>query len=179
MPRLAFDMRSIRRITASASGQPGQRTFYIQARDDERLLTLLCEKGQVANLAAALIEVLEQIDKKSPPTTAPALIPEVDLELEEPLEPVFRAGHFALGYDEDADSIIMLAYELPESQDVDAETLSVARFVLTRAQARAMADHGMHVVAAGRPICPLCEEPMDASGHICPKKNGHKTIQAT
>ena len=29
------------------------------------------------------------------------------------------------------------------------------------------------VIRAGRPPCPLCGNPLDATGHICPRKNGH------
>lgn len=179
MPRVEYDLKPVRRITASAVGVPGQRTFYLQARDDERLLTLLCEKSDAGNLALALDELVDQLDQKQPPQAPYAPIPEADLELEEPLEPAFRIGHIGIGYDEDEDAIVIVAYEMPESEDTDAETLAVARFWLSRAQARAMANHSAHVVAAGRPICPLCGEPIEQSGHICPKKNGHKTIEAT
>jgi|GEM_PF-12127 len=176
MPRMTYDLREISRITASAVGTPGQRTFYIQAREGERLYTFLCEKEQVAALALGIDQLLDELEEKAPDSAATSPIPDVDLELEEPLEPIFRVGQLGLGYDQDSNAIVLVAYELPESEDTDPDTLSVARIWASRAQMRALSRHAAAVVAAGRPLCPLCGEPMDPSGHICPKKNGHKKL---
>lgn len=178
MPRNVYDLKSISRITASAVGVPGQRTFYLQARDNERLFSLLCEKEQIAALALGIDALLEDLDEKQPETTPGEPVTASDLELEEPLEPVFRVGQLGLGYDEAANAIVLVAYEQPESAETDIETLSVARFWATRSQVRALSKYAATVVQAGRPPCPLCGEPMDPSGHICPKKNGHKKIEA-
>jgi probable phosphoglycerate mutase len=177
MPRVIYDIKPVLRITATAEGLPGQRTFYVQARDNERLFTLICEKQQVAALALGIQELLEGLDEKQPEATPAAPVAPGDLELEQPLEPVFRVGQMGLGYDQDSACVVIVAYELPESEDADPETLAAARFWATPAQARALAAHAATVVAAGRPICPLCGESMDASGHVCPKKNGHKKIE--
>ena len=179
MPRLTYELNPVVRMTASAVGLPGQRTFYLQARDNERLLTLLCEKTQVADLVTAIETLADQVDEKKPLSSPSTPIPDEALELEEPLEPAFRIGQMGLGYDDEADAIVLVAYELPEAEDVDPDTLSVARFWIARELARAVARHAATVVASGRPICPLCGEPIDADGHICPKKNGHKKIETT
>jgi uncharacterized repeat protein (TIGR03847 family) len=47
----------------------------------------------------------------------------------------------------------------------------IARIYATRPQVRAMAAKGAEAVAAGRPLCPLCDMPMDPSGHRCPRWN--------
>jgi len=47
----------------------------------------------------------------------------------------------------------------------------VARIYATRGQVRAMAAKGAEAVAAGRPLCPLCDMPMDPAGHRCPRWN--------
>jgi uncharacterized repeat protein (TIGR03847 family) len=47
----------------------------------------------------------------------------------------------------------------------------VARIYATRRQVRAMAAKGAEAVAAGRPLCPLCDMPMDPAGHRCPRWN--------
>jgi uncharacterized repeat protein (TIGR03847 family) len=47
----------------------------------------------------------------------------------------------------------------------------VARIYATRPQVRAMAAKGAEAVAAGRPLCPLCDMPMDPAGHRCPRWN--------
>jgi uncharacterized repeat protein (TIGR03847 family) len=59
---------------------------------------------------------------------------------------------------------------LAEAGDEDTEGY-VARIYATRLQVRAMAAKGAEAVAAGRPLCPLCDQPMDPSGHRCPRWN--------
>jgi uncharacterized repeat protein (TIGR03847 family) len=98
---------------------------------------------------------------------------EQGMDLEYPLEPAFRAGQVRLGYDQDSKLLVILAYELMDEYDDDPP--SVARFWATPAQMRAFSIHGEEVVAAGRPICAMCGEPMDPDGHFCPRKNGHRT----
>jgi uncharacterized repeat protein (TIGR03847 family) len=173
MPNQIFDLNPITHITAGAVGEPGQRTFYIQARQGSRLVTLLCEKQQVAALAMGVEQLLEQLAEKDPERIGQSdQILDLDMELEEPLEPDFRVGQMGLGYDEERDLLVLVAQELlPE--DVDPATASSARFWGTAAQMRTLARHAAEVVASGRPLCPLCGEPLDPEGHFCPRKNGH------
>jgi probable phosphomutase (TIGR03848 family)/uncharacterized repeat protein (TIGR03847 family) len=178
MPSTVYELKPVIRITATAVGEPGQRTFYIQARDEDRLLTLVCEKEQVAALALGINQLMEELNRKHPDSTPDVPIPEADLELEQPLEPAFRVGQLGLGFDADANALVLVADEIPESEEQDPDTLAQARFWATRSQMRALSRHATAVVAAGRPLCPLCGEPMDPSGHICPKRNGHKKIEA-
>ena len=39
---------------------------------------------------------------------------------------------------------------------------------------RIVATRSNRVISAGRPPCPLCEEPLDPEGHICARANGYK-----
>ena len=173
MPNQIFDLNPITHITAGAVGEPGQRTFYIQARQGSQLVTLLCEKQQVAALVMGVEQLLEQLaEKDSEHIGRSDQILDIDMELEEPLEPDFRVGQMGLGYDEDRSLVVLVAQELlPE--DVDPATASSARFWGTAAQMRTLARHAAEVVASGRPLCPLCGEPLEPEGHFCPRKNGH------
>jgi uncharacterized repeat protein (TIGR03847 family) len=176
MPYQVFDLNPVTRITAGAVGEPGHRTFYIQARQDNRLVTLLCEKQQVAALSLGVEQLLEQLADKDPGRVGPQnAVLDIDMSLEEPLEPDFRAGQMGLGYDDDLNLIVLVAQELlPEGQD--PATASSARFWGTAAQMRTLARHAAEIVAAGRPLCPLCGEPMDPENldaHFCPRRNGH------
>lgn len=176
MPYEIFDLNPVTRITAGAVGKPGQRTFYIQARQDNRLVTLLCEKQQVAALALGVEQLLEQLAEKDPERAGPPdAVLDIDMSLEEPLEPDLRVGQMGLGYDEERNLLVLVAQELlPE--DADPSTASSARFWATAAQMRTLARHAAEVIAAGRPLCPLCGEPMDPENpdaHFCPRKNGH------
>ena len=176
MPNEIFDLNPITHITAGAVGEPGNRTFYIQARQGSQLVTLLCEKQQVAALALGVEQLLEQLAEKDPElagTLDTAL--DVGMELEQPLDPVFRVGQMGLGYDEERNLLVLVAQELlPEGQDASAA--SSARFWGTAEQMRTMAHHAQAVVASGRPTCPLCGAPIDPEGHFCPRRNGHTRI---
>jgi len=81
----------------------------------------------------------------------------------------FRAGRMELGYEESTDRILIVVH------DVDAEADDPASFVcsISRVQATALAVNSEAIVSAGRPICPLCGEPMTGEGHTCVKQNGH------
>ena len=177
MPNELYDLNPVTHITAGAVGAPGHRTFYIQGRQGDRLVTLLCEKQQVAALALGIEQLLEQLTQKDPERAGSHdQVLEIDMSLEEPLDPVFRVGQMGLGYDEDRNLLVLVTQELlPE--DVEPSTASSARFWGTPAQMRTMARHAAQVVASGRPACPLCGEPMDPAdpdAHFCPRKNGHQ-----
>jgi uncharacterized repeat protein (TIGR03847 family) len=174
MPYQIFELNPVDRITTDAVGEPGQRIFYIQGRKRHRLITLICEKEHVAALAVAIDHVLLSIaGGDADAVVEPDPIIESDMNLEYPLEPIFRTGRVNLGYDQDSEQLVIIAYELLAEED-DAIP-SVARFWGTPAQMRAFSIHGQSVVAAGRPICAMCGEPMEPEGHFCPRKNGHRT----
>lgn len=166
-----FDLNPVRYITADAIGPPGQRVFYLQASQGDTLVTLVLEKEQVRALAISVEQMLEELEKRHPQSPAEIeLISQYELVLKEPIEPIFRVGQLGLGYDEDTDMLIIVAQELTD----EGEEMSVARFWATRAQMKALSEHSLQVVEAGRPICPLCSRPMDPDGHFCPRRNGHQ-----
>lgn len=158
-------------FTADFVGEPGSRTFYLQGRDSERVLTFLVEKEQVAVLAERLRELLLVVDPQdtivgTPPARDPVL------SLAEPIEPEARIGTMGIGYVEDAESVLVAVEPGAEDESDDNDT--EYRFVLRRDQARALVLHALAVVAEGRPLCQLCGLPMDPEGHICPASNGHR-----
>jgi uncharacterized repeat protein (TIGR03847 family) len=174
MPYEVLDLNPVDRITAGAVGEPGRRVFYLQARKGRRLVTVICEKEHVAALAIATEQVLLSLaggDEDAVVEPDPAIDGGMDLEV--PLDPIFRAGQVNLGYDKDSKRLVVLAYELL-AEDDDAQP-SVVRFWASEAQMRAFSIHGQQIVAAGRPQCAMCGEPIDPEGHFCPRKNGHRT----
>jgi uncharacterized repeat protein (TIGR03847 family) len=174
MPYSVFDLNPVDRITADAIGEPGNRVFYLQARKGQRQVTLLCEKEHVAALALATEQVLLALaDGNADDVVEPDPAVHGGMDLEYPLDPVFRVGQVNLGYDEVSKLLVVIAYELLDEEDADL-TPSVARFWATPAQMRAFSIHGQEVVSAGRPRCPMCGEPMDPEGHFCPRRNGHR-----
>ena len=164
-------------FTTDYTGGPGERTFFVQSRNDQATYTYLLEKQQVAALGEKLRELLILIDQSDPVLSAtPARDPA--LALTPPLEPEWRIGTIGLSYQEDDDRIVVLVQPAEEPDEADAgplegETTSV-RFLLRRDQVRSFILHALAIVAEGRETCPLCGLPMDPAGHICPASNGHR-----
>ena len=191
--QFTFDFNPVSAIVADAVGRPGQRTFFLQARQGADMATLIMEKEQVAALATSILQLLEELEKER------ADLPAVEDEdavpsLREPIEPAFRVGQLGLGYDERQDLMVLIAQAIPdadqEEEDLDdgppgppgppsPETVEdeiddqKARFYATRAQMRSLSEHALQVVASGRPDCPLCGRVIEPDGHFCPRTNGH------
>lgn len=163
---------------AGTVGPPGQRVFYLQARDDSGVVTLRLEKQQVAALAEYLAGILADLPDVDEPLPPPG-------ELVEPVIAEWVVGSLGVAYEETEDRVLIVAEELVvppegasgEEGDALAEDADVAtaRFHLTRAQVAQFVQHAIELVLAGRPACPLCGLPMDPDGHVCPRGNGHRT----
>jgi len=164
----SYDLDPVARITAGAIGEPGERTFYVQAENSAMQVTLLAEKEQVSSLAQAIERMLEVLGDEEN-EAAPG---EETLELAEPLDSAWRAGSMSIEYDEDRDRIAITIIEAVEEEAADEP--ATARFVASRSQARAMSEHAMEVVSQGRPRCQFCGEPLEADSHVCPAMNGHR-----
>jgi uncharacterized repeat protein (TIGR03847 family) len=163
-------------LGTGAVGEPGQRAFYIQARTEATQLTVLVEKEQVALLAAEAVAFLDKIADDYP--ELPFEIPSTQSVLREPTVPLFRARLIGLGFDPERELVLLELRERADDDDTEEPAVDdtddegyVARIYATRAQVRAMAARGIEAVAGGRPPCPLCEQPMDPSGHTCPRWN--------
>jgi uncharacterized repeat protein (TIGR03847 family) len=159
----SFDIPEVDHLTAGAVGPPGQRVFYLQAGHGAQVVSLRLEKTQVAALVAHLAGMLADM----PP---PAEIPSTGMDLIEPVVAEWVVGSLGVTYDEDADRVVILAEELVG----EGEEGGRARITATRGQIAALSVRGAEAVAAGRPPCPLCGQPLDAEGHTCPRLNGHR-----
>jgi uncharacterized repeat protein (TIGR03847 family) len=152
-------------FTVGTVGPPGQRTFYLQGGEGRAtLVTLKCEKTQVAALGDYLAGLLARMKDNPAAGAGPALL--------EPIEAAWTVGSLGVGYDEPSDRIIVVANEAAdEEQETPGEPAS-ARFAITRAQAATFVAHAAKLQRAGRPTCPMCGEPKDDT-HVCPRANGH------
>jgi uncharacterized repeat protein (TIGR03847 family) len=169
-----MDLDPVDRITAGAVGEPGQRTFFLQARTGDRVVTIGVEKEQVELLASSILEILASVDKEI--AEGPA---EGELELEPPLEPLWAAGRLSIGYVEERDLMLLELEELvpdadEQTEDPDAPEPARLRMWATREQMLALSRHGAAVAARGRPRCRFCGNPIDPEGHMCPAMNGHR-----
>jgi uncharacterized repeat protein (TIGR03847 family) len=172
-----MDLGAVDHITADAIGEPGMRTFYLQARAGEQLVTVIVEKEQVELLARSVLEIAtsEPMDDADDEET---------LALEEPLDPRWRAGRLSIGFDDQQDRFLLEIDEyVPEADDEDeddprsllAEEPESISLWASRDQMLALARHGTEVAARGRPRCQFCGNPIDPEGHVCPATNGHRT----
>ena len=161
-------------LSAGAFGMPGERTFLIQARKGQAMLSVLVEKEQVALLAVEAEQFLARLDDEYPENQP--TISTLDAPVSEAV-PLFRARLIGLGFDPERELVLLeLREEAVEEEGEAPPSLEeseghVARLYASRAQLRAMARIGAEAVSGGRPACPLCDRPMDPSGHICPRWN--------
>ena len=183
MPRNVFDFDPPDRFVAGTVGQPGDRTFYLQASGGGRTVSVALEKVQVKVLAERLEELLETARRAGgdvPVVAGRAL--EDTAPLDAPVEEEFRVGTMGLAWDGESERVVVEAlaqYEAGEGEEVEPlsdadEGPDALRVHLTAAAARSFVTRAQRVVAAGRPPCPLCGLPLDPDGHICPRQNGHR-----
>ena len=182
MPRQVFLFDPPERFVAGTVGQPGDRTFYLQASGGGRTVSVALEKIQVSVLAERLEELLEEVRRRGAgevPVVAPKEL-EDTAPLDAPVEEEFRVGTMGLAWDGEADVVVVEALAPAEDED-EVEPLSDAdegpdalRVRISADMARAFVARAQRVVAAGRPPCPLCALPLDPEGHICPRQNGHR-----
>ncbi len=180
MSRINLDLNPVTHITVDAIGQPGERVFYLQGKNDSQEITLLVEKFQVQTLALAIENLMSELREKMPDLVdASPNFEEQEMLLDPPLDPLFRVGELSLGYDPGQDLMILIAKEvpvdLPPEEEGAEETLSEIRFWCTRSQLWSLARWGIELASRGRPVWPSTGEPILPPGEFSPKNNGHKT----
>jgi uncharacterized repeat protein (TIGR03847 family) len=169
------ELDPVDRITADAVGEPGHRTFYLQARASAELVTVIVEREQVELLAASVLDLMATLGLET--GTGPT---DEELGLEEPIEPRWRAGRLSIGFDEDRDQFMLEIEEITPALDQEEEPAAdeledpeVLRLWATKEQMFALSRHGRAVVDRGRPRCQFCGNPLEPEGHACPAMNGH------
>lgn len=184
MTHQVFAFEPPERFVAGTVGSPGERTFFLQARGGGRLVSVALEKVQVQLLAEKLDELLGEAQRRFGITLPEAGGGGGDNEpLETPVDEEFRVGTLGLAFDVDTSTVLIEAIavgdveeeaEVEEDvEDEDTSDLDRLRVRLTLAETRAFIDRAKRVVAAGRPPCPLCGQPLDPKGHLCPRHNGY------
>jgi uncharacterized repeat protein (TIGR03847 family) len=166
------------RVVVGTIGLPGARTFYLQVRAGNQIVSIAMEKQQSALLAEKIDEILDQLlHVEGNPHSVPASTPIelVDNDQLEAVQEQFRTGAIGLGWDPTTAQVVLEAYPLADVDDEDDGSLEedgaeVAEMLLVRmpvGTARAFAKRTREVVGAGRPACPLCGYPVNADGHVC------------
>jgi len=179
----SFDFDLVDAFVPGTVGEPGSRTFYVQARLGSRVVTFRMEKEQVGMLGQYLGQLAAAMGPVDPDRDVAGLI--------EPVEPEWIVGTLSVGVDEEAKVIVVTAEELIDDEteiefgddfteddldellevDDDDSDAGEARFTLTLGQAAAFAETAEELIAAGRPPCRLCGRPIGPEGHACPRWN--------
>ncbi|CAB4890096.1 unannotated protein [freshwater metagenome] len=176
--------RDVSRFTCGTVGLPGERTFYLQIRTGNVMISASLEKSQVSALGERLQFMLKEIRMVRPLSPRPNLIRDLQ-PLDIPVLDEFRIGSIAIFYDEDSDliQIDLRQVDLGEfdltDEDVDEDSplldeIQIVRIYISQDQARAFYDRAELVVAAGRQPCPFCGMPIDPQGHLCARANGYR-----
>jgi uncharacterized repeat protein (TIGR03847 family) len=200
------------RFVAGTVGEPGQRTFFLQARKAGQVVSVVLEKVQVQVLAERLDQLLDDLEERGITPSVGEITADTG-PLDEPLIEAFRATTLTLGWDADTERVLVEARaepieievvdavddddpatDEPSEEDVEAtealdnsiaasilaafeaetdEGPDVLRVRVTAEAARSFVEGAARVVASGRPPCPLCGQPLDPQGHICPRRDGH------
>jgi uncharacterized repeat protein (TIGR03847 family) len=186
MARVVHSYDDPDRFVAGTVGEPGARTFFLQARSGTRLTSVACEKEQVMALAERLDVMLDEVARRFDREPAPQVGVDDTDPLEQPIEEEFRAGTMTLAWEADSERVVIEVFavvtgeqaELEEDDPVaaalESEDSEVFIVRISEEQARAFARRAVALVASGRPSCPFCGRPIDPEGHICPRANGYR-----
>jgi uncharacterized repeat protein (TIGR03847 family) len=174
MPNIVHGFDWPDRIVVGTVGEPGSRSFYLQARDGARVIAVALEKQQSAALAEKIDELLDALaDADDTPISIPASTPAelVDNEpLDQPVDSQFRTGAISLGWDPSTAQVVIEAYPVVDDETDGVDEPEPEEVLLVRipvGTARAFAKRTLEIVGAGRLPCPNCGEPMDPDGHLC------------
>lgn len=164
-------------VTVGTIGPKGRRQFHLQAGRDEQVVSLVIEKEQARALAETLTEMLDELNRTG--VASGNDIPDMNknnMDLRDPVTPLFRVGQIGLGYDNTRDLVVMVAQEvqlqvLDQGEDEDESPLgnllntstddddndddddpegNILRIWATRQQMRALCLHTLNVVRQGR-----------------------------
>jgi uncharacterized repeat protein (TIGR03847 family) len=170
------------RFVPGTVGLPGQRTFFLQARKGKAVVSVTLEKAQVSALADRMNDLLAAVNQLelSPDGASQVAQPTArdDQPLDEPIVEAFRVGAMALSWDPQAERVVIEAQpedesgEYVEATDDDDEGPDVMRVRINLGEAQAFVRRAQEVIAAGRPPCPFCGQPLEPTGHFCLARNG-------
>jgi uncharacterized repeat protein (TIGR03847 family) len=159
------------RCVAGTIGQPGERAFFIQAREKGRVVSVAIEKAQVQAIANRLELIITEV-RKSNPLIPVVTLPVDDDPLDTPVDEEFQVGAISLAWNDLEQLITFELYELEDDeQEADGQVLEI-NFSL--GMAIAFAQRSKALVNAGRLPCPFCAIPIDPRGHLCPRANGYR-----
>ena len=184
---MSIELGHVELLGVDTIGQPGQRRFYLFARSWRGTTLMWMEKEQLNRLSLTLDRALAQLTEgqvlrteaqagsQPTPKGIPADFPRTP-------EYDFRESHMTLTYDERDAMFTFTIAPLEIVMDQGQEPLALVReeeavsFLFTHKQAQDLSSIINLLMTGGRPVCPLCQTPLDGGPHACVKQNGHHEI---
>ena len=142
MSRAIHVFRSPDRFVAGTVGQPGDRTFYLQAVHEARIISVMLEKQQVQILADRIGALLDEIHRRFGTPIPPPSDRVGDLSpLVMPVDAEFRVGTMGLGWDAESEAVVVELLAITEGEfdesvvldDTDEGPDAVRVFLTTQA----------------------------------------------
>lgn len=165
--QLIFQPATILRV--NAIGAPGERTFFLQGGDADRLVTLLVEKVQVQVMAVGAIRMIDGIETEQFDfEKSLARYEEAEMQLVLPVDPLFRVEEVALGYDQEKDLVL-----LQVSEEGSGDDRQRVMFWVTREKMRGLALWALELANRDRSD-PLQPKKTGGNG-FRHSNNGHKS----
>lgn len=142
-----IDLNPVDFITIGTIGPKGQRVFHLQAGHEGRVISFVIEKEQAFALSEAIRELIDDIDERSASATQVQMAA-LDMELREPIQPMFRVSQMGLAFDEESERIILIAQEMSLDENEEG---GIVRMWCTREQMYALSVHALDTYESGRP----------------------------
>lgn len=181
MTRIVSNFDPVERFVVGTVGEPGERSFFLQARAGARLTSVLLEKAQVTAIADRLEILLRELRRLHPAMVIERTARD-EGQLDTPIVEEFRVGIVSLSWLNDREVVCVELQAVnensPESEEIlsddDANAPDLLRVILTPSQTDAFVKRAAVVLNAGRPPCPFCGLALDPQGHLCPRSNGYR-----
>jgi uncharacterized repeat protein (TIGR03847 family) len=182
------DLGAARVLGAESIGQPGQRRFRLFARTKAYSAILWMEKEQLLNLSLAIDRILVQASEgrilrvEARADSLPGTVTSLPDNFPMPADYDFQVGQLRLTFDSELSTFILAAvpFEIAENELGEPQLYLQSEDALSLQfsieQARDLTSRITLLVSRGRPVCPLCNAPLDDGPHSCPKQNGHREI---
>lgn len=167
------------RFVSGAVGDPDRRIFFVQARQGSRMTNVVCEHAQIKVLAAHLERVLAELERAGGISSDPRPRPHDREPLDVPLDEDFRVGTMTITWQPETASLRVELFALGAYRElvqlgVDHGGDDVLEVVISLDQARDFIARTSQLLGAQAPSCPFCAQPIDSTGHLCPRANGYR-----
>ena len=185
---MSMELGALEILGAASVGQPGQRRFclYVQSRRGTAVIWM--EKEQLNRLSLTLDQALArltegQVLRTEAQAGGRPLPAGLSADFLKAPEYDFRTSQMNLMYDERDEMFtftvtpveVVLEAGAEEPQMLVHEDDAIS-FLFTQKQAQELASEIVALISGGRPVCPLCQAPLDGGPHACVKQNGHHEI---